>query len=67
MQTTIVGILTIACLLLVRACQVLYRTLKREREWADHPASFTNLVEIKRPILPWSRDRTMACVLGLCQ
>lgn len=45
MQTTVIVILTIACLLLARACQVLYTTLKSERQWADDPASFPKLVE----------------------
>lgn len=45
MQTTVIVILAIVCLALARACQVLYATLKSERDWADHPASFFKLVE----------------------
>lgn len=45
MQTTIIVLLSIVCLALARACQVLYTTLKIERRWADDPASFPKLVE----------------------
>lgn len=45
MATATIAILLIVCALMAKVIQTLYKKLRSERAWADHPATFPILLE----------------------